>query len=96
MQVPAPNVTDEQLAATVGRVQVTFLRSTPTAQQIAEVMPMTPAEDLVEFDGSEWYWLPLDGVSTSTLPVSKIEQIVGPMSMRTLGTVERMLRKFAD
>lgn len=88
--------TDEQLEATAGRVQVTFLRSPPTAQQIAEIVPITPAEDLVEFDGSEWYWLPVDGVSTSTLPVAKIEQIVGPMSMRTLGTAERMLKKFAD
>lgn len=86
---------DDQLAATAGRVQVTFLRSIPTAQQIAEVARMTPPDDLVEFDGPQWYWLPIDGVSGSSLPVSKIEQIVGPMTMRTLGTVERMSNKFA-
>ncbi|MFK8024682.1 MAG: DUF1697 domain-containing protein [Ilumatobacter sp.] len=85
---------DAHIAATAGRIQVTFLRREPTAAQIAEVEAVVPDEDAVRFAGRVWYWLPLDGVSTSSLPVAHIERIVGPMTMRTLGTVERLLAKF--
>jgi hypothetical protein len=66
------------------------------ASRTAQVAAITPDEDLVEFDGLEWFWLPVEGVSTSKLPVPAIERIVGPMTMRTLGTLERMLKKFGD
>ncbi len=87
--------TPEQVAATAGKIQVTFLARPATAEQIGQVAEITPADDLVEFDDAHWYWLPVDGVSTSALPVRSIEDIVGPMTMRTLGTIERMLKKFA-
>ncbi len=87
--------TEDQLAATTGKTQVTFLAEAPTDAQIADVAALTPKEDLVTFDGLEWFWLPLDGVSGSKLPVPKIEQVLGPMTMRTVGTIERLVRKFA-
>ncbi len=86
--------TDTQLAATTGKTQVAFLRTPVRVEHIAEVETITPLEDLVQFHGSEWFWLPVQGVSTSTLPVPKIERIVGPMTMRTLGTLDRMLKTF--
>ena len=85
---------DARLAATAGRIQLTFLRHEPSEAAIAEAMAVVPDEDAVEFVGRAWYWLPVDGVSTSSLPVPRIERIVGPMTMRTLGTIERMLTKF--
>ncbi|MFK7918733.1 MAG: DUF1697 domain-containing protein [Ilumatobacter sp.] len=88
--------TDAQIAATTGKIQVTFMSAAPSAQLIADVAAITPDEDLVCFDGSEWFWLPVDGVSGSRLPVKAIERIVGPMTMRTLGTVERLLKKCAS
>ena len=78
-----------------GKPQVTFMRTPVGTQLVAEVASVTPEEDLVAFDGAEWFWLPAHGVSTSKLPVPAIERIVGPMTMRTLGTLERMLKKFA-
>lgn len=86
---------DSQIAATSGKAQVTFMSSPPSTQQVAEVAKLTPDEDLVVFDGSEWFWLPVDGVSGSKLPVKAIERIVGPMTMRTLGTVQRLVDKLA-
>lgn len=86
----------DELAASEGRVQITFMADQPTATQIGEVLTLVPSEDTVTFVGREWFWLPRAGVSASSLPVSRIEQIVGPMTMRTLGTVERMLRRFGD
>lgn len=84
----------EQLAATEGRVQVTFMRNTPDATTVAEVMGLVPDEDHVWFRGREWFWLPVAGVSGSQLPVREIESMVGAMTMRTLGTVSRMLARY--
>ena len=55
-----------------------------------------PDEDLVRGVGREWYWLPVEGVSASKLPVGQIEGVLGEMTMRTMGTVERISTKFAD
>lgn len=82
------------IAATEGRVQITFLRDRPDDATIAEVMALVPDDDAVAFRGRHWFWLPRAGVSTSELPVSRIEQHLGPMTMRTVGTVERLLAKF--
>ena len=86
----------EALARTQGRSQVTFLASAPAAAAVATVRSLVPDEDLVEFSGREWFWLPRAGVSESKLPVTQIERIVGPMTMRTVGTIERMLAKFSS
>ena len=82
------------LAVTSGKVQVTFLRAVPSPQAIAQVMELVPTEDRVVVAERHWYWLPTQGVSTSHLPVGRIEALLGEMTMRTLGTIERMLAKF--
>lgn len=86
----------DDLAGTEGRVQVTFLSSRPAHDAIASVAALVDAPDRVVVDGWEWYWLPQAGVSGSALPVARIERLLGPMTMRTLGTVQRMLAKFPD
>lgn len=88
--------TDEQLAGTQGRVQLTFLRTPPGDDTIAAAMALVPDDDLVEIGERDWFWLPRAGVSDSTLPVGRLEAQLGPMTMRTLGTVERMRSKFSD
>ena len=84
------------VAITAGKAQVTFLRSAPLPQVVAEVMALVPEEDRVVVTDRHWYWLPVGGVSTSMLPVSRIEALLGEMTMRTVGTVERLLAKFPD
>ena len=85
---------DDAVAATEGRIQITFFRSPPTAAMRDDVASLVPHDDLVEVHDRHWYWLPLAGVSGSTLPVSRIEDVVGPMTMRTLATVRRLLDRF--
>jgi uncharacterized protein (DUF1697 family) len=84
----------KELTATQGRVQITFMATAPTKPKVAAAHELVPAEDLVEFIGREWFWLPRAGISDSALPVARIERIVGPMTMRTVGTIERMLAKY--
>jgi uncharacterized protein (DUF1697 family) len=84
----------DQLAATEGKAQVTFLATAPDEDRWAEVLDLAPAEDLVALHDRQWFWLPRAGVSTSMLPVSRIERILGPMTMRTVATVERLVARF--
>lgn len=81
------------VARTDGRTQITFLAEAPDDAVVAEALALIPADDAVAFVGREWFWLPRAGVSESQLPVTRIERIVGPMTMRTVGTVERMVAK---
>lgn len=85
--------TDEELAVTAGKVQVAFFRAA-APDRVARVMALVPPRDRVVVSGREWYWLPVEGISTSQLPVSRIESLLGEMTMRTLGTVARMHAKF--
>jgi len=85
---------EAQLASTEGRAQITFLRDEPHADTIAEVMALVSDDDAVAFRTRHWLWLPRQGVGASQLPVARIEQLVGTMTMRTIGTVQRMLAKF--
>lgn len=83
------------IAGTAGKVQVTFLRTTPSPGAVEQALSLVPPEDRVVVDGRHWYWLPTAGVSTSALPVSQIESVLGEMTMRTVGTIERLLAKFS-
>jgi uncharacterized protein (DUF1697 family) len=83
------------VAATAGKVQVAFLRAAPSDEQRDAVADLVPDEDQVRVIGREWYWLPVEGISASKLPVGQIERVLGEMTMRTLGTVQRISAKFA-
>lgn len=87
---------DEQLAATEGRPQLSFLSVAPSGERWSQVAELVPPADIVTAHGRHWFWLPQRGVSTSELPVTQIERILGPMTMRTVGSVERMVRRFTD
>ena len=88
--------TAEERARTAGKVQVSFLRTPATTDATDRVMALVPPEDRVVVDGRHWYWLPVEGISASMLPVGRIEAELGEMTMRTLGTVARMSSKFAS
>lgn len=85
-----------EIAATAGKVQVALLRREPTAETVARLVDLTPTEDLVRVVGREWYWLPTEGISGSTLPVGRVEALLGEMTIRTLGTIARMSAKFGN
>ena len=86
---------DDELAATAGRVQVAFMAEAPDDGLVAAVDALVPSADRVVVRGREWFWLPVDGITGSTLPVGSIEALVGPMTIRTLGTVRRMVGRFS-
>lgn len=85
---------DEQLDGTAGRVQVSFLHEVPSESTMNQARSLVPDDDQIAFVDREWFWLPRDGVSDSKLPVSAVENLIGPLTMRTVGTVSRMFARF--
>jgi hypothetical protein len=83
------------MSRTEGRIQVSFLRKAPDRKTIAEVQSLVPPGDRIAFIDAHWLWLPAGRISESLLAVTAVETAVGPMTIRTLGTVERMYQKFA-
>lgn len=94
--VAAQPFSPDEITRTEGRVQVSFLRKVPNDSMIGEVFDLAPAGDMVAFIDRHWFWLPAKGVGDSQLPVKSVEEIIGTMTMRTLGTVRRMFDKFGE
>ncbi len=86
----------EQVAATAGKIQVGFLSSAPSAADVTAVAALVPGDDLATVVEQEWFWLPKAGISDSAMPMKAIENAMGPMTIRTLGTLQRMTKKFGD
>jgi uncharacterized protein (DUF1697 family) len=80
----------EVIAATDGKVQVTFLRYEPEPAGVETVMAHATDQDRLRVIGREWYWLPTAGISTSTLDVKAVERVLGRGTTRTLNTVRRL------
>lgn len=86
--------TEQQLATTEGKPQVTLLVDEPSAATWKAVKKLsTPADILVPGDRA-WFWLPHEGVSLSKLNMREVEGLVGVGTTRTRNTVARIAKKF--
>ncbi len=87
--------TEEQVAATDGRVQVLFVRDEPTAAAIEAALSHDTDEDELHWGERELWWLPRTGVSTSDLRVRQVEAL-GVTTMRTHRAVAGLVAKHLD
>jgi uncharacterized protein (DUF1697 family) len=84
----------ETVAASEGKLQVMLLGDHPDDAAMATVLELATAEDRLAFRGAHLYWLPSGWTSTSSLDLGLIERTIGPMTMRTQNTIDRLARKF--
>ncbi|MGH9379096.1 MAG: DUF1697 domain-containing protein [Thermoanaerobaculia bacterium] len=84
----------EVVACSRGKLQVALLPAEPSSAARRRVLDLATEEDRLTFHGRELYWLPSGGISESPLDVATIEATVGPWTMRTRRTVERLAAKF--
>lgn len=77
-----------------GKLQVDLLSKQPTAKAKRAVLAMATAEDRLAIHGRELFWLPQGGTLDSSLDLKAIERLIGPTTMRTMGTVEAIVAKF--
>jgi uncharacterized protein (DUF1697 family) len=82
------------VAKTEGRLQVALLAAKPKAAERKAALELAGEEDLLELDGTELYWLPRAGVSTSPFGMKAVDSSLGLNTIRTQGTLRALLEKF--
>lgn len=86
--------TREQLERAQGKLQVGFLQVEPDAAARATVTAACTERDRLALHGRELYWLPSGRISDSELDLAALAAAVGPMTVRTRRTVERIATRF--
>ncbi|HEV2791170.1 MAG TPA: DUF1697 domain-containing protein [Solirubrobacterales bacterium] len=76
-----------------GKLQVSFLAKKPTAAARKKALALATEEDLLAIEGRELYWLPAGGISESDLDLRALDAVLGPGTIRTMGTVEQIAAK---
>jgi len=79
---------------TAGKLQVALLATAPAAAAREGVLALATDDDRLALGPREVYWLPKGGMSQSELEWRRLEALVGPTTVRTRRTVERMTAKF--
>jgi uncharacterized protein (DUF1697 family) len=80
--------------ASRGKLQVMLLLERPTAKARRQVLELAPADDRLDFDARELYWLPSGGLLESELDLKAVARLLGPTTVRTKGTMEHVARKY--
>jgi uncharacterized protein (DUF1697 family) len=84
----------EDVEASKGKLQVALLESKPTAATRKKALALATDHDLLTFGKRELYWLPSGGTMDSELDRKALDELLGPTTMRTKGTVELLAAKF--
>jgi uncharacterized protein (DUF1697 family) len=80
--------------AAKGKLQVSMLDSKPAAAVRKQVLALATDQDRLAFGKLELYWLPSGGTLESELDRKRIDELLGPSTMRTKGTVDALAAKF--
>lgn len=86
--------TAKQRDASKGKLQVAFLPKKPAGGKAKEALALATEEPLA-IEGTELFWLPAAGLLDSDVDLRALERIVGPWTMRTMGTVEQIAEKLS-
>jgi len=76
-----------------GKLQVSILSARPSTSVREQVLAMADDRDLLAFGERELYWLPSGGMREAELDLKAVERLLGPMTLRTKGTIELICAK---
>src|SRR5690349_19162901 len=79
--------------ASKGKLQVALLLDEPSAAARKEALALATDDDRLASEGRELYWLPSGGMSESDLDLKALAAILGPTTIRTMGTVGQIAAK---
>lgn len=85
---------DRALLESRGKLQVALLGAKPSARLRKSALALATEEDRLAFGDRELYWLPKGGTRDAALSMKRIEDAVGPNTMRTKGTLEQLAAKY--
>lgn len=80
-------------ARLAGKLQVMLLAERPTKVARAKALELGGSEDALAFGARELHWLPAGGMSDSALDLKGLERLLGPMTIRTRGTIQQIAAK---
>ena len=81
-------------AERTGKMQVAMVREEVGGSVRDSVLELSNEADMLEMDGRELYWWPKGNFLDSELDLKVVEGLLGPMTIRTKGTVERLAKRF--
>jgi uncharacterized protein (DUF1697 family) len=84
---------EAQVQASRGKLQVALLSTPPIARARKDVLALSTEDDMLALGQRELYWLPSGGILDSALDLKAIATLLGPMTLRTKGTVEQIAGK---
>jgi uncharacterized protein (DUF1697 family) len=84
----------ELVECSKGNLQVILLSAKPSQRVRDEALALATDQDRLAFGKHELYWLPSGGTQRSALDQRRIDELLGPGTMRTKGTIEQMTAKF--
>ena len=76
-----------------GKLQVGLLQAPPAKRAREAVLALAGERDRLAFGERELYWLPSGGLLDSQLDLRTIDELLGPSTRRTKGTIEQMAAK---
>ena len=87
---PFSGVTSER----TGKLQVAMIGEDVEQLQRGAVLELSNDADLLEIVGRELYWWPKGNFLDSLLDLNAVESILGPFTIRTKNTIERLAVRF--
>ena len=93
--VASPPFGDRATTNRGGKAQVVFLTRKPAAKAAAATLAFETDADWLALEGPQLLWWPALGVGKSELDFKALEKHTGPTTVRTVGTVERIVKKFS-
>ena len=86
----------KHLKASKGKLQIAFLTKKPSASAVDGALAHSSDADRLVIAGRELYWLPDGGLSDSELDLKALAVILGPITIRTKGTVDQITAMLID
>ena len=80
--------------ASAGKLQVAMLSARPAARAREDVLALSTDADRLAMGDRELYWLPQGGMMDSALDLKALGTLLGPITIRTKGTVEQLAGKY--
>ena len=87
---PFAGVTEER----AGKIQVAMIGTEVDQPARGSVLELSNDADMLELVEREIYWWPKGNFLDSELDLKVVEGILGPMTIRTKGTIERLAKRF--
>ena len=79
-----------------GKLQVALLYEPPASAARRAATALAGERDRLAFTERELFWLPDGPMSSSPLDWKALERLVGPTTVRTMGTIEQIAARYFD